>query len=305
MGDVRPLPLAASETDLAWSLLLGLSRRVRTGNPVVRRAGVVLDEHGEARDVVPSEGWITVDPNREPCWTASRGPSRDAAQLFDLYLPLCVGQGSVDLVIGHVGQSLDGFIALPNGESRYVTGQQNIRHLHRLRALSDAVIVGRETLERDDPQLTTRLVPGEHPARVVLDPGRRLPPGRRIFRDGAARTIIVCSLEAAASTPAPPGVEVLVIATHGGRLLLPQLLEALRARGLRRLFVEGGGMTISRFVEAGVLDRLHVTVAPLFLGAGRRGVELPPAQRLAGALRPRCRRFLLGPDVLFDCEMSS
>jgi riboflavin-specific deaminase-like protein len=303
VGDVRPLPLAAGESDLAWSLLLGLLRRVRAGNPVIRRAGVVLDEHGQTRDVAPNEGWITIDPNREPCWTASRGPSPDAAQLFDLYLPFCVGQGSVDLVIGHVGQSLDGFIALPNGESRYVTGRENIRHLHRLRALSDAVIVGRETLERDDPQLTTRLVPGEHPARVVLDPGRRLSPGRRIFRDGAARTIIVTSVEAAASTPAPPGVEVLAIATHGGRLLLPQVLEALRARGLRRLFVEGGGVTISRFVEAGVLDRLHVTVAPLFLGAGRRGVELPPARRLAGALRPRCRRFLLGPDVLFDCEM--
>ena len=74
----------------------------------------------------------------------------------------------------YVASSLDGFIATPGGDSRFVTGPDNILHLHRMRALSDAVVVGAQTVAADDPRLTTRMVPGDSPVRVVLDPRRRL-----------------------------------------------------------------------------------------------------------------------------------
>ena len=109
-------------------------------------------------------------------------PSRLTAsvrQLLDLYLPLCIGQGAERLVLGHVGQSLDGQIATLAGASRYVTGPENIVHMHRLRSLMDAVVVGAGTVELDDPELTTRLVPGDHPTRVVIDPTLRLAHARK------------------------------------------------------------------------------------------------------------------------------
>jgi hypothetical protein len=74
-----------------------------------------------------------------------------------------------------------------------VTGEENIRHMHRLRALCGAVVVGPGTVVADDPQLTTRLVAGPNPLRVVLDPGRRLAEHHRVFQDGVAETLYVCA----------------------------------------------------------------------------------------------------------------
>jgi len=87
-------------------------------------------------------------------------------------------------------------------------------------------------------------------------------------------------------------------------LAVESVISALRARGLKRLFVEGGGVTVSRFLEARAFDRLHLTVSSVFLGAGRPGIALPGIDRLDGALRPRVRRFTLGDDVLYDCDFS-
>ena len=71
------------------------------------------------------------------------------------------------------------------------------------------------------------------------------------------------------------------------------------------ILVEGGGVTVSRFLEAGLLDRLHLTVAPILMGSGRRGITLPPIETLDQALRPPCRHFSLGDDLLFDMDLSS
>src|SRR5262249_54371948 len=96
------------------------------------------------------------------------------AAILDLYLPICSATAEHPITVGHLGQSLDGFIATHAGESRYVTGQENIVHLHRLRAICHAVVVGARTVSTDDPQLTTRLVEGPNPLRVIIDPARRL-----------------------------------------------------------------------------------------------------------------------------------
>jgi riboflavin biosynthesis pyrimidine reductase len=81
------------------------------------------------------------------------------------------------------------------------------------------------------------------------------------------------------------------------------LLERLRARGLTAVLVEGGGVTVSRFLEANLVDRLHVAIAPLITGAGRPGLSLPARERIADCLRPAYRVFRMGEDVLFDCAL--
>ena len=244
----------------------------------------------------PGSGWKTALPAADP-----RTP------VLDLYLPICSATAARPLTVGHIGQSLDGFIATHAGESRWVTGEENLRHMHRLRALCDAVIVGAGTVAADDPQLTTRLVEGPNPLRVVLDPGRRLADDHRVFSDTSARTLYVCAQSLTRSGEHHHGsAEVLGVADDGeGGLDLAALIRVLRARGCTRVFVEGGGVTVSLFLEAKLLDRLHVAIAPLLIGDGRPAIRLRPPDTLGDCHRPRYRVFRMGADVLFDCDLTA
>ena len=242
----------------------------------------------------PGRGWVPLAAPRDPAVQA----------LLDLYLPLCGPVPAGVCVVGHLGQSLDGFIATGCGDSVYVTGPENIRHLHRMRALSDAVLVGTETAACDDPRLTTRLVPGDNPVRVVLDRQRRLPPGLRVFADGAAETLLCCDRNLVDSAEERQGqARVLGIPCRAGRLDLGALLETLSGQGLRQLFVEGGGALVSAFLAQGLLDRLHLTLAPLVIGTGRPGLRIPAPERLADAQRPPARLFRMGADLLYDLDL--
>jgi riboflavin-specific deaminase-like protein len=225
---------------------------------------------------------------------------REAQRLLDLYLPLC-HDCPERFVVAHLGQSLDGRIAAANGASRWVTGPEDIVHNHRMRALFDAVVVGASTVENDDPQLTVRAVPGRNPVRLVLDPRRRLAGHYRVFNDGAAPTLLLCD-EALADDASAGQAEVVGVASEGGRLSLRAVLDCLAARGLRRVFVEGGGITVSRFLAAGCLNRLQIVIAPLIIGSGRPSITLPEISRLSSGLRPQTRCVMLGRDILVECR---
>lgn len=234
----------------------------------------------------------------------SPGPAdADCAQLESIYRPLLRDGG---LVMAQLGQTLDGRIATRTGHSHFVTGPADIVHLHRLRALVDTVVVGAGTAIADDPQLTVREVSGRNPVRVVLDPSARVPPNRRMFHDHRTPTLWIVAPEADPG-PVPRGVEVLrlEVGPTGCGFEPRDVLRLLAARGLERVLVEGGGITVSRFLDAGVLHRLHVTVAPLLLGSGRPSLTLDPVDRLDQARRPRCRQFSLGDDALFDLDLDA
>lgn len=242
--------------------------------------------------------------------------------LFELYKPLLDARtrqrqlGSpVPWVVAQLGQSLDGFVATATGDSYYVNGAHCLLHLHRLRALCDAVLVGAGTVATDNPQLTTRRVPGPQPVRVVVDPAARLDGLSRVFRDGQAPTLWVCDGRHAAQArsrlaPAHARTEVLAVdgllASETEAGYHPQrIVTTLAARGLHLLFVEGGGITVSRFFTAGALDRLHLVVAPVLIGNGRRGLQAPAHAVMADCPRPKARTLALGPDMLWDLELRS
>lgn len=230
--------------------------------------------------------------------------SASSDALDALFAPL---EGAERFVVGQLGQSLDGRIATRTGDAHFVTGPGDIERLHRLRALVDAVVVGAGTVESDDPQLTVRRVEGENPVRVVLDAGGRLSPTLRVFSDAAAPTWWVRGEGRGrhGETGLPRHVEILSApAWDDGRLVPQGVLALLRARGCSRILVEGGGRTVSSFLEAACLDRLHVTVAPLILGSGVPAFTLPEVDRLSEALRPPARTFPLGDDVVFDLDLS-
>ena len=235
-------------------------------------------------------------------WSTPHTVSPPAARLFDIYLPYAA-TGTAPTVLAQIGQSLDGYIATESGHSHYVTGNAGLDHLHRLRALSDVVVVGAGTVVADDPRLTVRRVEGRNPARAVIDTGGRVPSDRQMFRDGAAPTLVLTTDNPPAGGTLPDGVETVAVAGDDGSLPPGAILDALSARGLCRILVEGGGITISRFLQAGVLDRLHVCVAPLIIGSGRPAFTLPPVVRLDDALRFKCRHHRMGDDMLFDLDL--
>jgi len=138
---------------------------------------------------------------------------------------------------------------------------------------------------------------------VVLDPRRRLGAHLRVFSDGAAPTLLVCEAPHGKPGERFGNAEIAAAPSRDGRLDLAAVLALLAQRGCHAVFVEGGGVTVSRFLEAGLLDRLQVTVAPVVIGKGRPGLCLPSAPRLADGLRPVCRVFQMGEDVLFDCDL--
>jgi len=110
---------------------------------------------------------------------------------LDLYSPFANRRETRSIVVAHLGQSIDGFIATQDGDSYYVNGPQNLDHMHRMRALADAVVVGAGTVAADDPSLTTRRVKGPNATRVILEGRRRLGDSHRVFSDSAAPTLLV------------------------------------------------------------------------------------------------------------------
>jgi riboflavin-specific deaminase-like protein len=200
-------------------------------------------------------------------------------------------------VLGQIGQSLDGRIAGPNGERRLINGAEGIAHLHRLRAMVDAVIIGVGTALNDDPQLTVRRVPGRNPARVVIDPHRRLPASARLFNNDGVRRLIVTR----AREPAMAGVEIAVI--DGDAIAPRHIIDELARRGLKRLLVEGGARTLAHFMAAGCLDRLHVLVAPVTFGAGPRSIVASLDSFASGDAGPQAACHRLGDDVLYDINL--
>ena len=221
----------------------------------------------------------------------------------ELFGPLRQAGADGLVVVGQCGQSIDARIATPTGHSHYINGEAGLVHLHRLRALVDAVVVGVGTAIKDDPLLTVRRVEGPSPARVIVDPSGRLPPGARVLTADGIRRLVITGPDARGQLPV--GVERVPIDPHDGQLAPAAIIAALAVRGFRRLLIEGGADTVSRFVAARCLDRLHVMIAPIILGAGRSSLTLPPIDRVDEALPAPMRVHLLGGDVLLDCDLSA
>jgi riboflavin-specific deaminase-like protein len=217
-----------------------------------------------------------------------------------LFGPLRTGQVEDLVIVAQLGQSLDGRIATASGHSKYINGPAGLAHLHRLRSLVDAVVVGVGTALADDPQLTVRHVEGPNPARVVIDPRGRLPASARVLaEDGARRIVITAGAHSAASN-----AEVVTLPASEGRIPPAAILAELATRGMRRILIEGGAETVSRFFAAGCLDRLHMIVAPIILGDGRASFVLPSLERADQAERLQVRAHEIDNEVVFDCDLS-
>ena len=262
-----------------------------------KRARMGHDGRVAAPDV-----WEELLARRVPEAAATEAAAEAETVLLDRYAWLA-GAGE-RVTIGQLGQSADGFIAARTGDAEFVTGEEDREHLHRLRALVDAVVVGASTVVADDPRLTVRAVPGSSPVRVVLDPRGRVPTHTRLMDDGASPTLW-CVAPGVELPDTKPHVEVVRLARTRAGFDPREVLAVLRERDLGRVLVEGGGRTVSRFLADGLFDRLYLTTAPLLIGDGVPGIRFSGSDRLADALSAPVRRFVLGADICTEFDLSA
>lgn len=238
-------------------------------------------------------------PTDSPCDAAVLALAR-------VYAPVLLGaaaaraRGGV-FVAGHITQSLDGRIACANGQSQWIGNLADRHHAHRMRALCDAVMVGARTALVDDPQLTVRHVPGPQPLRVVVSGSGRVlaaePPLRLFAAPGC--TVLV---SATTSAPAASGdVRVVPVVSDDRELHPAAIRSALAAHGVHSVYLEGGATTLSSFLAAGAVDLLQVHVAPLVLGSGLAGVQLPPIEHVAHGIPFAMDHASLDGDMLLSC----
>ena len=230
-----------SHFDTAWQLVVAAAGEASRVSELTQSAGFTVGQGGELRSVPTGDPAALLIWQPGCGWEAVIPPDDPRRPLIDLYLPICSATAARPVTVGHLGQSLDGFIATHAGESRWVTGEENMRHMHRLRALCDAVIVGAGTIAADDPQLTTRLVEGANPLRVVLDPSRRLGEDHRVFSDPSAETLYICARSLAPANGERFGLATVIGVGDDDDAGVPvaEVVKLLRARGCARLFVEG------------------------------------------------------------------
>mgnify|MGYP000338270200 CR=1 FL=1 len=207
------------------------------------------------------------------------------------------------LVVGQLGQSLDGRIATPTGHSHYINGLPSRRFLHQLRAHVDAVVIGVGTALADQPQLTVRHVEGKNPARVILDPSARINADNPVLSDDGTPVWVVIA-ESTQRPAWPSHIQTLSLPLANRGYDPKALLTALRATELKRVLIEGGPSTLSAFISAQCMDRLYCLIAPMIIGSGPAGIELPPIDQLEEAIRAPMRSCNLDGEWLVEVELN-
>ncbi|OUM39639.1 GTP cyclohydrolase II [Arthrobacter sedimenti] len=319
------LPIDARRYDQAAEILqdLGIGAvRLLSGNPakeealedlgiaVVERRGLPVSERSE------NAGYLATKRAR---MRHDEAPSADAwSDLLDGVVPAAPAQGEAEelahrygylagasgqIVVGQLRQSLDGFIASRSGDSGFHEDRGDHGHLQRLRALVDAVVVGASTVLTEDCSLAVEDVPGSSPVRVVLDAAARVGVDARVLADDGVPTLWIVGHDAAVPAALPASVEVVRLAADD--FAPRRVLDILQARDLWKVLVEGGGNTVSRFLEAGLLDRLYLTTAPVLVGDGVPGIRFSGSDALAEARTAPVRRFVFGQDICTEFNFAA
>ena len=208
------------------------------------------------------------------------------------------------LVALKIAQTIDGYIAGPNGNSRWITSAEARRHAHLLRTQYDAILVGIGTVLADDPLLTCRL-PGlerRSPLRVLLDSRLQLPPESQLVRTASASPVVVFTLARSGGDDlAAKAVEIERCSdSENGMPAIGAVLAWLGRRGITRLLVEGGPRVHASFMRSGVVDVLHLFRAPMLMGAAGKAA-IGPAWQADLISAPRLHlveRTQLGADLL-------
>lgn len=183
-----------------------------------------------------------------------------------------------------IAQTLDGFLAAADGDSKWISGKKSRTLVHKWRTEYDAVLVGRTTAMQDNPTLTVRHVSGRQPKRVVLDGPYELPRELNLFSDRfEEKTIRVTWNREASATDADPMLkmmqtnyfrgEIIQAEKVNGHLNLLQVFKELGSRGITSVLVEGGQQLSSALIKQRLVDKVECFIAPKLLGSGTRSLS--------------------------------
>ncbi len=193
-----------------------------------------------------------------------------------------------------LAQSIDGRIATKVGNSKWITNEESRAFAHKLRSEANAVLVGINTVLRDDPLLTVRSFPWERqPIRVVLDPSLRIPLISNLVKDKSAKTLVITAKDERGKIKnlEDEGVEVILLKSEEGYLKISEVLKELYLREIMHVLVEGGGLTATSFIKEDLYERLFVFVAPIILGDGI-GIGPLGIERVSQASKLTLRKVL-------------
>ncbi len=174
------------------------------------------------------------------------------------------------ITVSHFAQSLDGKIATSSGQSQWIGNKENLVHAHRMRALCDAILIGSNTLKRDNPSLTVREVPGDNPVKIVVGNAED-EDFDNLIKDKAR------VLHFTNQTTGNPGeaVETIVGTACDGFIRCDKILTALYSKGIHSIYIEGGNKTSSIFLNENAIDIVQLHIAPMILGSGINNFSLP------------------------------
>ena len=202
------------------------------------------------------------------------------------------------LVIAQIGQSLDGRIALNNGNSHYINNPNSIIYLHCLRSISDAIIVGSNTIKKDNPLLTTRKIEGSNPKRIIIDGSLSLKNNYKIFNDGNENIIFTKSHKKV-------NLNNTTIIRLKEKNFTKNLIVQLKKLKYKKILVEGGSKTISELINNKYIDILQFMIAPILIGSGINSLNLKEISNLNKAIRPKYNFNELENEIIVNLFLNS
>ena len=202
------------------------------------------------------------------------------------------------LVIAQIGQSIDGRIALNNGNSHYINNPKSIIYLHCLRSISDAIIVGSNTIKKDDPLLTTRKIKGTNPKRIIIDGSLSLNNKYKIFNDGNENIIFTKSNKNIRLNNS-------TIIRLKEKNFTKNLITQIKKLKYKNILVEGGSKTISELINNKYIDILQFMIAPILIGSGINSLNLKEISNLNKAIRPKCNFNELENEIIVNLFLNS
>ena len=200
--------------------------------------------------------------------------------------------------IGQIGQSLDGKIALNNGSSHYINEKESITYLHCLRSISDGVLVGVNTIIKDNPLLTTRKIKGPNPIRLIIDPTLKLTNKYKIFKDNNKNIIFTNSSKEKKFINTS-------IVKFPKKNFTQNIYDYLEKASLQTILIEGGPTTLSHFIELKLLNYMQFIISPTIIGSGIDSVRLKPISDLKNALRVKNTICKLGKEIIVTLDFNS
>ena len=200
--------------------------------------------------------------------------------------------------IAQIGQSLDGKIALNNGNSHYINERESIIYLHCLRSISDGVLVGVNTIIKDDPFLTTRKIMGANPIRLIIDPSLKLTNKYNIFKDNNKNIIFTNSSKR-------KKLNNTTILKFPKKNFTLSISKYLRTTSLKTILIEGGPTTLSHFIEHKLINYMQFIISPTIIGSGIDSLKLKPISDLKNAIRVKNTINKLGKEIIVTLDFNS